>query len=367
MHRSQARLPSEILQPRLTENWPRHKKWHKMQALQQKELAANTASYAHKEQAARATENLLDTSADTDGSGIAQKMSEVLNISGLEEEMNRLKPGDRQGQKLLQNLKDSVAAESAKRAKRGDTKLGRLALEAQHLHAQGAYDKAAKKLLKRMDEFKDHPDLHILYALLAAIYRDSNDVPRAAESYLKVVGLTQDSLTRQPKAKASNLTTDVEHRERGEQICWARAVTRGWSALCTPACEHMPKPDYLKDGADIRATSALVLRVQSSRAKDEMDNKTDLWDAVTMRAGALAGSKDPDDQIEHRQLIARGRRLASTPEQQAVVTFLEADVATVCQEGIAAVRGVPDTLLKKLQLSRDGVPASGAPPAPPIP
>ena len=87
MHRSQARLPSEILQPRLTENWPRHKKWHKMQALQQKELAANTASYAHKEQAARATENLLDTSADTDGSGITQKMSEVLNISGLEEEM----------------------------------------------------------------------------------------------------------------------------------------------------------------------------------------------------------------------------------------------------------------------------------------
>jgi len=111
----------------------------------------------------------------------------------------------------------------------------------------------------------------------------------------------------------------------------------------------MPKPDYLKDGAGIRATSALVLRMQSSRAKDEMDNKTDLWDAVTMRAGALAGSKDPDDQIEHRQLIARGRRLASTPEQQAVVTFLEADVATVCQEGIAAVRGVPDTLLKKLQ------------------
>ena len=90
--------------------------------------------------------------------------------------MNRLKPGDRHGQKLLQNLKDSVAAESAKRAKRGDTKLGRFALEAQHLHAQGAYDKAAKKLLKRMDEFKDHPDLHILYALLAAIYRDSNDV-----------------------------------------------------------------------------------------------------------------------------------------------------------------------------------------------
>ena len=96
-------------------------------------------------------------------------------------------------------------SESAQRAQRGDTKLGRLALEVEHLYERGSYDKAAKKLLKRMGEFKDHPDLHILYALLATIYRDNNDVPRAAEAYLKVVGLTQGSvasLTRQSKAPA---------------------------------------------------------------------------------------------------------------------------------------------------------------------
>ena len=344
----------------LAENWPRHKKWHKLQALQQKELAAAVAIYPHQEQAAKDIENLLDTAdPDTAAESIAQKMGEHLHLGTLEAEMARLKPGDRYGQKLLQNLKDSIAAESVKRAQRGDPKLGRLVVEAQHLHARGAYDKAAKKLLKGVDEFKDHPDLPELYATLATIYRDSGDVPRSAMTHLKVAELTQGYLTsigRHRKAARS----DVEMRERGNQITWARAVTRAWSALCTPMCEHMPKPDYLEDG--FRATAALVLRVQSSRAKDEMDYETDLWDAVCMRVTALVTAPmTQEDRIEHRQLLERGRRLARTPDQLGVLAALEAGVEAVSGDGLHGLEslpGMPDSMLKKLQLMRDSVPAA---------
>lgn len=350
---SKARFCSESC---FADNWPQHKKWHKLQALQQKELSAETALYPHLEQSLVDTENLLDM-ADPEGTGMAHKMGEKLHIAELEAEMARLKPGDRHGQKLIKDLKDSVAAESAKRTQRGDAKLARVVVEAQHWHTRGAYDKAAKKLLRGTDEFKDHPDLHHLYAILATVYRDSGDVPRAASCYLKCVELTRGSLASMPQGQ-HKARTDKEERERAAPICWARAVCRAWSALCTPPCAHMAKPDYLLSG--FRATTALVLRVQSSRAKNEMDYETDLWDALTMRATAVAGSDDPDDQSEHRQLLERARPLARTPDQQAVLAALECDVDTLCKEGYAAVPGMPDSFLKKMELLRGSVSARPA-------
>jgi len=361
----------------LAENWPRHKKWHKLQALQQKERAANIEtdeeSQASSVSVSEDLLDLLDMSADPNGKGIAQRMSEVMKVGELEAEMARCKPGDRHGQKLVQNLKDALTVDAKKRAQRGDTKLGRLMVEAQHLHTQGAYDKAAKKLLKGIDEFKDHPDLHHVLGALAGVYRDSGDVTRAATTYLKIAELTEGSLTSidcQPKKKTGNakdmlnawmggdITTDAEGRERAAQICWAKAVACAWQALCTPPCEHMTKPDYLEDG--FRTTSALVLRVHSSRTKNEIGYKSDLYDAICMRAAALAGSPEPEDQHERRNLIERGRRLAKTPQQRAVLSALETDVVTFTQGGYDAVPGIPDTMRKSLQLLKDSMPASGA-------
>ena len=104
--------------------------------------------------------------------------------------------------------------------------------------------------------------------------------------------------------------------------------------------------------------------MQSSRDPDEIDARTDLFDANFMRAAALAFSTDSAERTELQHCCERARALASNPEQQKLADSL-LPLETAMKEGASmdsVLDGLlPASLIKKRELLRKSAPPPVAP------
>ena len=332
------------------ENWDRHKAWHKLQKRQAKRLADSVDEAWRDEGFLRDLESLQLTS-DSGADALAEKIGTNMPVT-LQEVRGLMarRPDDTRGQQLMQNLESSVKTDAALRAK-----IASIHVEAVSLHKRGAYSKAAKRLTRGIAEVEGHHFVHHLHAILATIYRDSGDVPRAAEQYLVIERLTRPEAADLDTVMASSRPKQAESGDpqalakgdvqvllremeggsdaakqaqaRDEAVSWARAVIRAYGALSTPPCADVQKPTWL-EGDEFKATSGMVLSILSARRPDEIDFKTDLFDAYCMRGSGLMWSPQPAEQKELATCCKHARVLASDPRQKGLAATLDSMAET---------------------------------------
>ena len=328
------------------EHWPQHRAWHKLQKKRSKEVAECVARDPDGQALLeRDLRQLEVTAADKGGDKIAEKIASKIQMEQLRQ-MAADRPRDAEAQRLMRQLEESIKSEAATRSARGDPEVAKVMATAGKCHQRGSYSKAAKVLTKGIAEHQGHPMLHYLHSMLATVYRDSGDVSRAAENYVRTADLTKAA------------------QNKDDAVAWAKAAFLAWSALSALNTPDEKLPPWLQ-GDQFALTSLKVLAVQVSRTPDETDAHNDLFDANCMRATALAFTTNPADVSEYLKCCESASVLARDPSQQAVANSLRAARSTVIEQPTAtrdtmfdrlhAAGSMTDEMLKKVKLREESV------------